>query len=146
MALIFKKFGSKHDLLHEVIKEILNDYLPTLLNSFFDELIASNMSPSNLGDIKALLLGKASAINNNLGYIKILLFEMNELDTLQEVLFQIRPELFQGEDYLLEQVLNIQKICNIPLNKLGELSDKEVKILNNNDGSYGWNPGRISYR
>ncbi|MGB3365987.1 MAG: TetR/AcrR family transcriptional regulator [Acidaminobacteraceae bacterium] len=79
-ALIFKKFVSKQNLLHEVIKEILSNYLPNLLNSFFDELIASNISPHNLGDIKALLLGKASKINNNLGYIKIVLFEMNELE------------------------------------------------------------------
>jgi len=87
-ALIFKKFGSKHNLLHEVIKEILSSHLPNLLNSFFDELIDLNISSNNLSDIKGLLLSKASNINNNLGYIKILLFEMNELE--ENIVLEVR--------------------------------------------------------
>lgn len=87
-ALIFKKFATKQNLLHEVIREILNNYLPNLLNSFFDELIALNVSTNNLSDVKELLLGKASNINNNLGYIKIVFFEMDELD--QDIVLEVQ--------------------------------------------------------
>lgn len=104
-ALIFKKFASKHDLLHEVIKEILSNYLPALLNSFFDELIASDISSHNLNEIKKLLLGKASHINNNLGYIKILLFETSELD--KDIILEIRSiinTIFKKADLFIQNL------------------------------------------
>jgi DNA topoisomerase-6 subunit B len=57
------------------------------------------------------------------------IFEMNTLDTLQEVLYQITPEIFQGEEYLLNSVLSLQKICKIPLNQIGDLIPSEVDLL-----------------
>ncbi len=61
------------------------------------------------------------------------IFEINELDTLQEVLYQIDPSFFQGEDYLLEQVLDLQKVCKIKLEKIGDLNIHDVKLLKKYD-------------
>lgn len=57
------------------------------------------------------------------------IFEKNELDTLQEVIYQIDHSYFQGEDYLLEQVINLQKVSLIPLEMVGDLSKDEVNLL-----------------
>ncbi|MCE7736699.1 MAG: hypothetical protein GPJ54_17590, partial [Candidatus Heimdallarchaeota archaeon] len=57
------------------------------------------------------------------------IFEKNELDTLQEVIYQIDHSYFQGEDYLLEQVINLQKVSLIPLEMIGDLSKDEVILL-----------------
>lgn len=106
-ALIFKKFGNKHNLLHEVIKIILDDYLPGMLNAFFDELLASQVTPQNTEDIKNLLLGKASYMNNRLGYVKILIFEINELDN--NLLLEIRAmvnNIFDKASLLIQTLKN----------------------------------------
>ena len=79
-ALIFKKFSSKQNLLHMVIKEILDVHLPLLLNAYVDELLQMKENQSTFEDAKSLFLSKATMVNNQLGYLKILLFEVNELE------------------------------------------------------------------
>ncbi|MCY3411858.1 MAG: DNA topoisomerase VI subunit B [Candidatus Heimdallarchaeota archaeon] len=60
------------------------------------------------------------------------IFERNEFDTLQEVIYQIRTDYFQGEKYLLTQVENLKKVCAIPLEKIGDLNRQDLTILINN--------------
>ena len=57
------------------------------------------------------------------------IFEMNEVDTLQELLYQVSPEIFQGEQYLLDLTLDIQKICTVPLTKIGDINQDDVELL-----------------
>ncbi|MFV2015033.1 MAG: hypothetical protein ACC656_06375, partial [Candidatus Heimdallarchaeota archaeon] len=58
------------------------------------------------------------------------IFEMNEIDTLQELLYQVAPNIFQGEDYVLQQVVDLQAICRIPFSKISDLNREEVELLN----------------
>ncbi|MHA2098294.1 MAG: DNA topoisomerase VI subunit B [Candidatus Kariarchaeaceae archaeon] len=58
------------------------------------------------------------------------IFDMNEIDTLQELLYQVTPGIFQGEDYVLQQVVDLQVICKIPISKIGDINSEEVEILN----------------
>ncbi|MDH5401552.1 MAG: DNA topoisomerase VI subunit B, partial [Candidatus Heimdallarchaeota archaeon] len=57
-------------------------------------------------------------------------FEMNDMDTLQEVLYQVTEFGFQGEGYLKELVLDLQKVCKIDIKKIGDITEKDVKKLN----------------
>ncbi|OLS21551.1 MAG: hypothetical protein HeimC2_33080, partial [Candidatus Heimdallarchaeota archaeon LC_2] len=58
------------------------------------------------------------------------IFEMNEIDTLQELLYQVSTDIFQGEDYVLQQVVDLQAICKIPIAKIGDINSDEVELLN----------------
>ena len=58
------------------------------------------------------------------------IFEMNTMDTLQEVVHQLTPDIFQGEDYLLNSIIDLQKVCSIPLSYIGDMNVNEVKLMN----------------
>ncbi|MCH8908224.1 MAG: hypothetical protein IH840_14135, partial [Candidatus Heimdallarchaeota archaeon] len=60
-------------------------------------------------------------------------FEMNPLDTLQEVVFQLSEDTFQGEQYLLKQVLNLQQVIKIKLADIRELDKLMVDKLAKHD-------------
>lgn len=79
-ALIYKLFNNKHNLLSEVFNEILMTRLPNLLNSFVEDYTVELNQVTSLDNIKQIIFNKTSVINLNWGYIKIIFFELSELD------------------------------------------------------------------
>ncbi|MCK8059092.1 MULTISPECIES: TetR/AcrR family transcriptional regulator [unclassified Fusibacter] len=89
-ALLFKQFKNKQNLLKCVVTDIINIKLPLIMNMYLDELISST-HPKTIADIKSLLFEKVTQINNNVGYFKILIFELSELD--EETLLHMKDLL-----------------------------------------------------
>ncbi|MHA2501442.1 MAG: DNA topoisomerase VI subunit B, partial [Candidatus Kariarchaeaceae archaeon] len=57
------------------------------------------------------------------------MFEMNPMDTVQEILYQVNDDNFHGEQYLLEYVKNLQIVCDLKLSQIGDLNDTDVELL-----------------
>ncbi len=57
------------------------------------------------------------------------IFKNNQFDTLQEILYQIDPMIFQGESYLLKKVNDLKTVCSLSLDLIGDLNPKDLKIL-----------------
>lgn len=90
-ALLFKQFKNKQNLLKCVVTDIINIRLPLIMNMYLDELLSSSIHPKSAEDVKALLFEKVKQINNNIGYFKILFFELSELD--EETLLHMKELL-----------------------------------------------------
>lgn len=90
-ALLFKQFKNKQNLLKFVVTDIINIRLPLIMNMYLDELLSSSIHPKSAEDVKSLLFEKVKQINSNIGYFKILFFELSELD--EETLLHMKELL-----------------------------------------------------
>ncbi|MHA2089944.1 MAG: DNA topoisomerase VI subunit B, partial [Candidatus Kariarchaeaceae archaeon] len=115
-----------HDQIAKVL-EVPAPYVSTLLEHI------SRSSIQKTEDDRGILIKDINAFSRSdqrsIGRSGI--FEMNTLDTLQEVMYQITPDIFQGEEYLMKSVLDLQKVCMIKLDQIGDLSPSEIELLKN---------------
>jgi DNA topoisomerase VI subunit B len=57
------------------------------------------------------------------------IFEALDINTVQELMYSINPKVFQGENYLLNRVLEIQKVLKINLDRFSYILPDELEIL-----------------
>jgi AcrR family transcriptional regulator len=86
-AMLFKLFKNKQNLLDEVSMEIIVNRLPSILGLYIDDVLSEEIKLTSINEIKTLLINKYKFLEQNMGYVKILLLELsnNSLDIISKI-------------------------------------------------------------
>ncbi len=60
---------------------------------------------------------------------KATIFEISQIDTLQELYYQINTSNFLGEGYLLDIINSVQEVLNLPLEVFQTISEGDLSLL-----------------